>query len=134
MAQTEPIYRARVFSDVHKEDASKRLSKKDMIKLWNDSKFIEHCREQVLWYSDFAPSYGFPNARRGKLAFPRWRQYLTSCYTWKNYSLRSQFSGEQSVINLKSQINFLLVTSNTTKIISIPTTLKPQKTTFRLFS
>tara|TARA_R110001583_G_C5648135_1_gene408451 strand:+ start:2473 stop:3006 length:534 start_codon:yes stop_codon:yes gene_type:complete len=66
-------YTGRVFSDVHKEDVSKRLSKKEMIKLWNDSTFIEHCRAQVLWYSDFASSYGFPNARRGKLAFPRWR-------------------------------------------------------------
>ncbi|EOW2077712.1 hypothetical protein ACNZ70_002037 [Vibrio mimicus] len=66
-------YTGRVFSDVHKEDTGKRLSKKDMIKLWNDSNFIEHCREQILWYSGFAPSYSFPKARRGKLAFPRWR-------------------------------------------------------------
>ncbi|MDO6612279.1 hypothetical protein Q4601_06945 [Shewanella sp. 1_MG-2023] len=66
-------YTGRAFSDVHREDVSKRLSKKDMIKLWNDSKFIEHCREQVLWYSYFSSSYGFPNARRGKLAFPRWK-------------------------------------------------------------
>ena len=66
-------YTGRVFAGMHKEDASKRLSKKDMKKLWNYSKFIEHCREQVLWYSDFAPSYGFPGARRGKFIFPMWR-------------------------------------------------------------
>lgn len=66
-------YTGRVFSDVHKENISKRLRKKEMIEIWNDSKFIEHCRVQVLWYSDFAPNYGFPNAKRGKLVFPRWR-------------------------------------------------------------
>lgn len=66
-------YTGRVFSDVHKEDVNKRLGKKDMITLWNDSKFIEHCREQVHWYSGFAPSYEFPNARRGRLTFPKWR-------------------------------------------------------------
>jgi hypothetical protein len=66
-------YIGRVFSDVHKEDTNKRLSKKDMIKLWNDPKFIEHCREQVNWYSGFSPRYGFPRAKRGKLAFPKWR-------------------------------------------------------------
>ena len=66
-------YTGRVFSDMHKEDTGKRLSKKDMKNIWNDSKFVEHCREQVLWYSDFATSYDFPRARRGKLIFPRWR-------------------------------------------------------------
>ena len=66
-------YTGRVFSDVHKEDSTKRLNKRDMKKIWNDSSFIEHCRKQVIWYSDSFPSYGFPNARRGKLLFPRWR-------------------------------------------------------------
>lgn len=66
-------YTGLVFSDVHKEDIGKRLSKKEMKKLWNKSSFVEHCREQVLWYSGFAPSYGFPGARRGKFVFPRWR-------------------------------------------------------------
>ena len=66
-------YTGRVFSDIHKEDIGKRLTKKEMNRLWNDPRFVEHCREQVLWYSDFSPSYGFPGARRGKLVFPRWR-------------------------------------------------------------
>ncbi len=66
-------YTGRVFSDVHKEDTSKRLNKKDLKKCWNDPKFIGHCREQVLWYSDFAPMYGFPRARRGKRVFPKYR-------------------------------------------------------------
>lgn len=66
-------YTGRVFSDMHKEETGKRLDKKDMKMLWNDSKFIEHCRGQVLWYRNFAPKYGFPRARHGKLVFPRWR-------------------------------------------------------------
>jgi hypothetical protein len=66
-------YTGRVFSDLHDEDRQKRLSKIEMKELWSDSKFVDHCREQVLWYSDFAPSYGFPRARRGKIFFPKWR-------------------------------------------------------------
>ena len=66
-------YTGRVFSDVHQEDVGSRLSKAEMKSLWNDSDFVELCRKQVLWYSDFAPAYGFPRARFGKLQFPRWR-------------------------------------------------------------
>lgn len=66
-------YTGRVFSNIHKDDPINRLSKQDMKKIWNDPKFIDHCREQVIWYSDFAINYDFPKARRGKLVFPRWR-------------------------------------------------------------
>lgn len=65
-------YTGRVFVAGHKEDSAKRLNKKEMIDLWNNTKFVERCREQVLWYSDFAPAYQFPRARRGKLIFPKW--------------------------------------------------------------
>jgi hypothetical protein len=65
-------YTGRAFSAVHAEDVRNRLSKAEMKTLWNDDDFIEHCRKQVLWYSDFAPEYGFPAARFGKLRFPRW--------------------------------------------------------------
>jgi len=65
-------YTGRVFSAVHAEDVASRLTKAEMKILWNDSDFVELCRKQVLWYSDFAPAYGFPNARFGKLRFPRW--------------------------------------------------------------
>jgi len=67
-------YTGRVFLDVHREDSSVRLNKRDMVNLWNDSKFIEHCRAQVIWYNNFAPEYGFPNARRGMLTFPKWQK------------------------------------------------------------
>ena len=66
-------YTGRAFSDVHQEDVDSRLSKVEMKRLWNDAGFVEICRKQVLWYSDFAPAYGFPRARFGKLQFPRWR-------------------------------------------------------------
>jgi hypothetical protein len=66
-------YTGRAFSSAHNEDKGKRLDKKGMIKLWNSPKFIEHCREQVLWYSNFAPNYIFSRAKRGKLAFPKWK-------------------------------------------------------------
>ncbi len=65
-------YTGRVFADVHTEDASCRLTKAEMKVLWNDEDFVEHCRKQVLWYSDFAPKYAFPRARFEKLRFPKW--------------------------------------------------------------
>ncbi|MDH1181163.1 hypothetical protein N5C72_24065 [Achromobacter mucicolens] len=65
-------YTGRVFADVHAEDPSHRLTKAEMKSLWNDEDFVEHCRKQVLWYSDFAPEYAFPRARFGKLHFPKW--------------------------------------------------------------
>ena len=66
-------YIGRVFSGMHTEDIRARLSRTEMKALWSDEDFVEHCRQQVLWYSHFAPSYGFPKARRGRLEFPRWR-------------------------------------------------------------
>lgn len=65
-------YNGRVFAGMHREDASARLKKGDMQKLWRDSQFINHCRTQIQWYSGFAPLYAFPNARRGRYVFPRW--------------------------------------------------------------
>lgn len=65
-------YTGRVFADIHAEDASLRLTKAEMKWLWNNEDFVEHCRKQVLWYSDFAPDYTFPRARFGKFRFPKW--------------------------------------------------------------
>lgn len=65
-------YTGRVFADVHVEDLSCRLTKAEMKDLWNDEDFVEHCRKQVLWYSDFAPEYTFARARFGKFHFPKW--------------------------------------------------------------
>jgi hypothetical protein len=65
-------YTGRVFSNAHQEDVCSRLSMSQMKLLWNDANFVELCRKQVLWYSDFAPTYRFPRARFGRLQFPRW--------------------------------------------------------------
>lgn len=65
-------YTGCVFQQVHLEDPNSRLTRAEMLQIWSDDKFIEHCRQQVLWYSDFSPNYAFPNARRGRLVFPTW--------------------------------------------------------------
>jgi hypothetical protein len=65
-------YTGRVFSDIHVEDVSRRLTRADMKALWRNPKFVEHCRQQVAWYADRYPRYAFPHARRGILVFPRW--------------------------------------------------------------
>lgn len=66
-------YTGRVFLNMHAENVGLRLTKSDMQLIWNDHNFVEHCRKQVLWFGDFAPNYGFPKARFGRLRFPKWR-------------------------------------------------------------
>lgn len=65
-------YTGVVYSSMNAEDVSSRLTKREMKLLWNDSKFIEECRKQIIWYSAFAPHYSFPNARFGRHILPRW--------------------------------------------------------------
>lgn len=65
-------YNGRVFSSIHQEDIKKRLDKNAMKILWNDPKFVEHCRKQVFWYSQNFPHYIFSNAKKGRHIFPRW--------------------------------------------------------------
>lgn len=66
-------YTGKAFLKSRAEDVSLRLSRAEMKTLWSDSKFVQHCREQVIYYEQFAPAYGFPDARRGRHHFPRWR-------------------------------------------------------------
>ncbi|MBL0576349.1 hypothetical protein [Aeromonas caviae] len=63
-------YTGRVFLSVHQEDKSKRLSKKDMQKIWRDEKFKSFCREMVVWYKEQHPHIEFPV--RHLLRMPRW--------------------------------------------------------------
>jgi hypothetical protein len=67
-------YTGRAFKSQHQEDVGSRLSKTEMSMLWNDPAFVEHCRQQILWHSKYAPSYSFPNARFGRDTLPRWHR------------------------------------------------------------
>lgn len=66
-------YTGRVFTAVHQEQSGSRLSIGEMKLLWNDAKFIELCRKQISWYSNFSDRYDFPKARWGRNVLPRWR-------------------------------------------------------------
>lgn len=65
-------YTGKVFTSIHAEDTSRRLSREEMKALWRNADFVEHCREHVKWYAERFPEYRFVNARRGYLAFPSW--------------------------------------------------------------
>ncbi|MFS1442217.1 hypothetical protein BCU50_010250 [Vibrio sp. 10N.286.46.E10] len=67
-------YTGVVFDAKNKELSQMRLKKKEMVALWSDPKFRDYCRVEILWYSDFAPRYKFPNAKHGKMKLPRWRK------------------------------------------------------------
>jgi len=66
-------YNGRVFSDIHQESTRKRLDKKKMKMLWKDSKFVLHCRKQILWYCESFPRYRFLRATHGINVFPNFR-------------------------------------------------------------
>jgi hypothetical protein len=66
-------YTGRVHKKNQAEVANMRLSKAEMITLWSDEEFREHCREQIMWYTRFAPRYEFPNARFGRDVLPKWK-------------------------------------------------------------
>ena len=63
-------YTGRVFQAVHQEDTSRRLTKKDMQKIWRDEKFKSFCREMVVWYKETYPHIRFPV--RHLLRMPKW--------------------------------------------------------------
>lgn len=63
-------YRGRVFQAKHQEDVTRRLSKKEMKKLWDDSRFRDFCRGHIMWYMEQFPHHAF--RVRDPLRFPRW--------------------------------------------------------------
>lgn len=64
-------YTGRVFSAKHKEDQTRRLTKKQMKVLWGDQKFRDFCRSHVLWYMEAHPYHTF--SVRHPLRFPIYR-------------------------------------------------------------
>lgn len=52
-------YTGRVFKEKHKEDDKMRLTKKQMILLWEDDKFRDFCRSHVVWYREAHPHHDF---------------------------------------------------------------------------
>lgn len=67
-------YNGRVFSAMHQEDKSRRLSKKSMSVLWNDESFKDFCRSHLVWYRENFSHYTFPVHKDRILLFPRWRK------------------------------------------------------------
>ena len=65
-------YTGKVFTATHQEDRTRRLARVEMQLLWRNESFVDHCRQQVQWYSSHFPRYPFANARRGIYEFPRW--------------------------------------------------------------
>lgn len=56
-------YTGRAFNSKHQEEKSKSLSKKQILKIWSDKKFISFCREFIVWYIEFSPNYFYPGFR-----------------------------------------------------------------------
>ena len=50
-------YTGRAFDAKHREERSKSLTKKQLKKLWSDPKFVSFCREFIVWYIEFNPTY-----------------------------------------------------------------------------
>lgn len=65
-------YNGRVFTEKHREDASKRLKKAQMKILWGDEKFKDFCRGHLIWYMEACPHHVFRVGRDRILRFPRW--------------------------------------------------------------
>ena len=63
-------YTGRVFAAKHQEDKPKRLSKREMKKIWGDESFRSFCREMIVWYQEVHPDFDFPVLH--PLRLPRW--------------------------------------------------------------
>jgi len=65
-------YTGRAFRAKDQEEPKLRLTKRQMILLWNDETFRAFCLEHVAWYEAEFPHYRFPVEVPYRL--PRWRR------------------------------------------------------------
>jgi hypothetical protein len=63
-------YTGRVYVSKHQEDKTRRLTKKQMKKIWTDEKFKSFCREMIVWYLEQYSYHVFPV--KSPLRMPRW--------------------------------------------------------------
>jgi len=63
-------YTGRVFKEKHQEDATLRLTKREMQRLWRDHAFRDFCHSYILLYVEAHPHYAF--RVRNPLHFPDW--------------------------------------------------------------
>ena len=63
-------YTGRAFKAKHQEEATMRLTKKEMRMLWRTQAFRDFCRSHILWYIEAHPHHAFRVPR--PLRFPRW--------------------------------------------------------------
>jgi hypothetical protein len=65
-------YRGHVFARMQIEDVSMRLTRDELIALWNDDKFRKHCHDQLEWFIERNPDWRF--RVRNPLRLPRRRR------------------------------------------------------------
>jgi hypothetical protein len=66
-------YNGKAFSSKDSEDRRFRLSRQELITLWSNDRFRQHCLDMVIWYQNEYPRFRF--AVLNPLRFPRpWRK------------------------------------------------------------
>lgn len=65
-------YTGRAYAAKEKEKSSLRLTRDEMISLWNNQHFRKHALETIAWYSETYPRYHFPVPKPFHL--PKWRR------------------------------------------------------------
>lgn len=66
-------YLGRAFQAKHSENLALRLSRSEMIYLWNDKDFQTHALKQIAWYRAEFPYHLFPVPLERINLLPRWR-------------------------------------------------------------